>query len=544
MLLSLSIAYLAGDVVKKEFLASLWAATLVLIAGLLGGLLGTHILATPKTSPPEVSKLLRTYAEVLSLAEENYADEIDTEKTLYDSIRGMLQTLDPHSSFFDSNTYRQFRDDQRGNFYGLGISVGTVDGQPTVIATLPGTPAQRLGIRSGDIIVRIDGRIGIGLSRQQVVDRLRGPRGTTVRVSVQREGVTDLLEFSVTRDVIPQHSVPLAFYLRPKIGYIRIDNFTETTEQEIESSLKTLGPELENLLLDLRGNPGGSLQAAIGVADKFLRKGQAVLVTKGRLASANQSYVVPNGTAGGAYAMVVLINSDSASASEIVAGAVQDHDRGLIAGETSFGKGLVQSVFDLSRGAGVALTTAKWYTPSGRLIQRDYRKKSFYDYFNGKGKEIHSSTEIKRTDSGRAVYGGGGITPDVILEPQSFSSFQSLLLTNATCFSFIRSYNARYPGGARSFEVTDKLLQEFKSHLDTKQVVYQEPEFHENVEFLKRQLRYEYILARTGFEEAQKVALEGDTQVLKAIDLLPQARALFAKTERIVASKRNPAESH
>jgi carboxyl-terminal processing protease len=530
--------------VKRHSSYWFWVWLVILAGCLSGGLLGSRVQANPKTGSEHIGRLLKTYTQVLSLAEENYADAIDSEKTLYDSIRGMLQTLDPHSNFFDSKTYRQFLDDQRGNFYGLGISVANINGQPTVVSTLPGTPAQRVGIRSGDIIVKIDGRISLGLSRQEVVDRLRGARATAVRVSVQREGIADLLEFTVVRDTIPQNSISIACHLRPGVGYIRVDNFTETTAREIEESLKKLGPELEGLLLDLRGNPGGSLQSAIGVADKFLKMGQAVLVTKGRLASANQRYLAPEGTDGGNYAMVVLINRDSASASEIVAGAVQDHDRGLILGETSFGKGLVQSVYELSRGAGVALTTAKWYTPSGRLIQRDYTKKSLYDYFNAKGTES-KPTEIKRTDSGREVYGGGGIRPDVILEPQSYSAFQSLLFANASCFTFIRSYNARHNDRDKpNLEITDKLLEEFKAHLDSKQVLYRDAEFQENLDFIKRQLRYEYTLSRSGFEEAQRIFLEGDTQVLKAIELLPKARALFLNAGKIIASKKNSTQSN
>jgi carboxyl-terminal processing protease len=511
------------------------ALLVVVVASLSGGLWGGRLQATPR-STEDVDTLLKTYAQVLSLAEENYADRVDTEKTLYDSIRGMLQTLDPHSSFFDSKTYRQFRDDQRGKFFGVGISLAIINGHPTVVATQPGTPAHRLGVRSGDIVVKINGKPSIGLSREQVAETLRGPRGTLVKVSMQREGLQDLLEFSIVRDVIPQYSVPFAFYFRDKIGYIRIESFTETTQREVEESLRKLGPELQGLVLDLRNNPGGSLQAAIGVADQFLKRGQEVVVTKGRLLSANQHYVVPKGAAGN-YAMVVLINSDSASASEIVAGAVQDHDRGLILGETSFGKGLVQSVFDLSRGAGVALVTAKWYTPSGRLIQRDYTKKSFYDYFNGKGRETKTS-EVRRTDSGREVYGGGGIRPDVTMSAPPLNPFQSVLLSNASFFSFIRSYSARHPEPRDGSPASSALADEFKSYLHTREIPFQDEEFAHNLEFVKRQLRYEYTLARVGFEEAQKVVLEGDAQVLKALELLPQAGALFANAEKLMASKK------
>lgn len=516
---------------KSAFLALL----VVLVASLTGGLWGARLLATPR-APEEIESLLKIYAQVLSVAEEHYADAVDSEKTLYDSIREMLQTLDPHSSFFDPKTYRQFRDDQRGNFFGVGISVVVINGQPTVMTTQAGTPAHRLGIRSGDIVVKIDGKPSIGLSRDQVIERFRGPKGTQVRVSVQREGIPDLLEFSVVRDVIRQDSVPFAFQFREKVGYVRIDNFTETTEREVEESLKKLGPGLQGLILDLRNNPGGALPAAIGVADKFLKRGQEVLVTKGRLMSANHRYVVPRGTANDPYAMVVLINNDSASASEIVAGAVQDHDRGLILGETSFGKGLVQSVFELSRGAGVALVTAKWYTPSGRLIQRDYNKKSFYDYFSGKGKQTKTA-EVRRTDGGRQVYGGGGIRPDVMMQAPPLNAFQSVLLNNATFFSFIRSYNARNPGPRKGFEVSDALLEEFKAYLQSKEIPCREEEFASNIEFVRRQLKYEHALARTGLEEAHKIFLEGDQQVLRALELLPQARALFAKAEKTVASR-------
>jgi len=518
--------------VKKQHSLT-YALLVIAVASLAGGFWGNRVQATSKTGE-DVNELLRTYSQVVSIAEENYADKVDPQKTVYDSIRGMLKTLDPHSNFFDPKSFAQFREDQRGNFYGLGITIAIRNAKPTVISPIPGTPAYRLGIRSGDIIAKIEKASTDGLAIQDVVEKLRGPKGTTVNISVQREGIAELLEFAIVRDEIPHYSIPFTFFIRPKVGYIRIDTFTETTEKEITDSLKKLGSDLEGMILDLRGNPGGYLQAAIGVADKFLKNGQSVLVTKGRLASANHKYPAPRGTDSSNFPMVVLINSGSASASEIVAGAIQDHDRGLVLGETSFGKGLVQTVFPLSQGAGVSLTTAKWYTPSGRLIQRDYAHKSFYDYYYNKGKET-APTEITKTDGGREVYGGGGITPDIKIEIPKPNRFQTLLLSKSTFFSFVRSYNAGHAGFDRSFEVNESILNDFRGFLvnSKNKIEFEEADFSANVDFIKRQIRYEYILANTNQEEAQRVFLEGDVQVAKALEVLPQAGALFQNTKKI-----------
>ena len=522
----------------KRYHSLTYILTVIVLASLAGGFWGNRVQATSKSSE-DLNELLKTYSEVLSLAEENYADDVDPQKTVYDSIRGMLKTLDPHSNFFDPKSFSQFREDQRGNFYGLGITIAIRNSKPTVISPIPGTPAYRLGIRSGDIISKIESKSTDGLSIQDVVDKLRGPKGTTVNISVQREGIPELLEFSIVRDEIPHYSIPFTFFLRPKIGYIRVDTFTETTEKEITDSLKKLGSDLEGLILDLRSNPGGYLQAAIAVADKFLKNGQDVLITKGRISSANHRYPASKGTEGPYYPMVVLINSGSASASEIVAGAIQDHDRGLIVGETSFGKGLVQTVFPLSQGAGVSLTTAKWYTPSGRLIQRDYAHKSYYDYYWNKGKET-APTEIKYTDSGREVFGGGGIAPDAKVEVPKLNKFQTLLLSKSHIFTFVRNYNVSHPALERGFEVNDTILNEFRHFLNSNDVAYQETEFSENLDFIRRQIKYEYFLARFTQEEAQKVLLDGDPQVAKALEVLPQAKALYQNAKKVMASKRGP----
>ena len=521
----------------KRYHSTTYVITVILLASLAGGFWGNRVQATSKSSE-DINELLKTYSEVLNLTEENYADNVDLQKTVFDSIRGMLKTLDPHSNFFDPKSFAQFREDQRGNFYGLGIIIQIKNAKPTVVSPIPGTPAYRLGIRSGDVIVKIEGKSTDGLSIQEVVDQLRGPKGTTVNISIQREGIAELLPFSIVRDEIPHNSISSTFFIRPKVGYVKIDSFTETTEKEISDSLKKLGPDLEGLVLDLRTNPGGYLQAAIAVADRFLKNGQDVLVTKGRIASANHRYPAPKGTDGPFFPMVVLINNGSASASEIVAGAIQDHDRGLIVGETSFGKGLVQTVFPLSQGAGVSLTTAKWYTPSGRLIQRDYANKSFYDYYYGKGKET-KPTEIKYTDSGREVYGGGGIIPDVKVEIPKLNKFQTLLLSKYSFFTFVRSYNVSHSEAEKDLEVGDTILNEFRHFLNSNKIEFDEADFIANLDFLKREIKYEYVLARFGLEDSQKVRLEGDPQVAKALEVLPQAKALFLNARKVMASKKS-----
>jgi carboxyl-terminal processing protease len=492
---------------------------------------------TTKKSTGDLNVLLKTYTQALTLAEENYADSVNSESAIYRSILGMLQRLDPHSSFFDSKTYREFREDQSGDFFGLGVSIISIQGRPTVVATLSGTPAHRAGIRYGDVVQEIDGRSTQGMTQDQVVQKFRGPVASLIHLTIEREGAPDLLHLSITRGVIPQSSIPFAFHVIPHVAYIRIESFTETTEKELDGALAKLGPGLQGLILDLRGNPGGSLQAAIGVSDKFLHMGQEVLVTKGRITAANNRFVVPKGAFEGSYAMVVLINNMSASAAEIVAGAIQDHDRGLILGETSFGKGLVQTVFDLSQGAGMALTTAKWYTPSGRLIQRDYARNSYYDYFSNRGTEPKVS-EICHTDSGREVYGGGGISPDFRFSDPPPTSFQIQLSNSGYFLNFIRRYRVHHPQ-LRQLQADDALLAEFKEFLHARAFPLEGSAFLKEREFITRQLRYEYTLSQAGYDEAQKILLEGDTQVLKGVELLPEARALFQHAEKVLAGQKS-----
>src|SRR5450432_2747815 len=378
------------------------------ICGFLGVLVAQKNPDVAPSGDADVNHSLQQFATVYDMVEQNYAEPVNADKAIYNgAIPGMLHVLDPHSNFFDPKAYALLREDQRGKYYGVGMTVGPRNNKVIVIAPFVGTPAYRAGIHPGDIIVAVDGKPTDNMTTGDVADLLKGPKGTTVHITIMREGADKPLDFAVIRDEIPRYSVDLHFLIKPGIGYIHVSGFQETTEHEVADALDEMG-DLKGLILDLRQNPGGLLNEGVGVADKFLRKGQLIVSHHGR-SSPEKRYTATHGNGGKEYPLVVLVNRGTASAAEIVSGAIQDHDRGLIAGETTFGKGLVQTVFPLAENTGLALTTAKYYTPSGRLIQRDYTNVSLYDYYFNRESEENATTnrEVKLTDSGRTVYGGG-----------------------------------------------------------------------------------------------------------------------------------------
>jgi len=339
----------------------------------------------------------------------------------------------------------------------------------------------------------------------------------------------------VMSDEIPLHSVDVHFLIKPGIGYIRVTNFGETTDEEVGAALEEFG-DLKGLILDLRQNPGGLLSAAIGVSDKFLKPGAVIVSQKGR-ASAEQADRATKGNGGKEYPIVVLINRGTASASEIVAGALQDHDRALIAGEISFGKGLVQSVYNLSDNTGLLLTTAHYYTPSGRLIQREYSGKTLYDYYNER-KIDNSNKEVKVTDSGRTVYGGGGITPDENLVSPKLNAFQIRMLQKFAFFNFGTDYlNQKDMKVGPEFEVNDAVVQEFRKYLEAQKIEDTEPELFANMDWVKASLKSAIFTGQFGQEEGQKARSAADTEVAQAIDLLPKAKALAEGSRNIVAQR-------
>lgn len=529
----------------------------VLLSSLMGGLLGSDAtVKSPPSNSTSPNEFLTNFTEALDVIQQTYIERVGPDKLVYSAIKGMLRALDPHSSFFDPKEFARLREDQHSKYFGLGIRVRPLlrDHGRHVIVDPPaiGTPAERKGLRAGDVITRIEGEPIDDWTSDEVVSHLKGPRGTSVNITIERPGVRDPLQFKIERDEIPLITVPYAFQIRPGIGYIKIDRFSESTSDELRAKLKELDSDkLSGLVLDLRDNPGGLLNQAIEVSDFFLPKGDLVVSTKGRAEGSAKTYKAPSSDKI-QIPVVVLINRHSASASEIVAGALQDHDRALIVGETSFGKGLVQSIFNLENDTGMALTTAKYYTPSGRLIQRDYSGSTF-EYImnsNDKAPENTGEREISSTDSGRKVYGGGGITPDVIESARELNKFEALLASKDVFFQYARRLTSGQVPAASNFqmpinndeiatssekapksipnlEITDAILADFREYLTERRVEFTNEDIQNNVDFIKRRIKQEVYTSSFGLQEGFKTAIQGDSQVLKALEMMPEAKLLM-----------------
>lgn len=470
------------------------------------------------------------YIELLEKVQKIYPEKQDSAELIYSSIDGMIQFLDPHSNFLEPKEYKAMLQRQEGRFSGIGILVGLRNGKVTVISPVEGTPAYRLGVRAGDIIAEIDGEPTDNMSLNDVVDKLRGPKGSTVEVTFIRRGVKEPIKLSIKREVITETSVRYPAILENKIGYIRITDFNRTTTDELKDALKKLKEEgMEKLVIDLRDNPGGILEQAIKISGLFLKPNSLVVYTRGRDASSVMEFKTEAKSNPYKIPLIILVNKGSASASEIVAGAMQDHDRALIVGETTFGKGLVQSVFELYQDAALALTTARYYIPSGRCIQRDYT--FLTDYLkgvNGKTKE----TEYY-TDGGRKVYGGGGVMPDIQLSPEKFSMVQMKLQGLGLYFNFAIYFIEKNPEIDENFVLSEENLNSFFDYLlenkwfsreDKEKILKDEAELR-NIKFM---LKREILSAKFGMTKGYQITLKEDEQILEAIKHFEKAE-VFAK---------------
>src|ERR1700693_6116386 len=477
---------------KSERRGLVTVIAVLLVSAVLGGIYGPNGRATT-ASADDYQTAVRDFTRVLNVVQNNYADTVDVGKAVYQgAIPGMLRMLDPHSSFFDAKQFSLLREDQRGKYYGVGMVVAPRENHTVVMAPYVGAPAYNAGIRPGDVIVKVDDKSTDGLTTSDVADMLKGQKGTIVKITISREGYNEPLIFTVTRDEIPRHSVDIAFLPKPGIGYVRLSGFNETTDREIAEALKKLNASsLDGLILDMRGNPGGLLNEAVAVSDMFLDRNQLIVSHHGR-ASAERKYMTVRGNQGVTVPLVILVNGNSASATEIVSGAVQDHDRGIIVGETTFGKGLVQTVTPLSENTGLALTTARYYTPSGRLIQRDYKSISLYEYHYERKVPEHP-TEVKLTDSGRQVTGGGGITPDILVPAAKLNHFQENLFRADVFYpleggvgGFTRFFMGNKPAINKDFEADENVMRVFREYLSKHNVRYTEPEMAEGLDWIKR----------------------------------------------------------
>ena len=504
-----------------------------------------------------IALIERDFDEALGVIQEQYVDQkgLDYNSLFKSSIIGMLRSLDPHSNYYDREEFEELKTDQRSEYFGIGASILNYtlgdDLDTFITATFENSPAARAGLRFGDRILEVDGVPMTGKQSIEVRDKIRGPRGSLVKIKIERAADKRIQTVEITRDAVPQPSLPDAYMLKPGVGYIDMTRgFNYSTTEELEDALERLHAKgMNSLVLDLRNNPGGFLDQAIHVAEVFLPAGQRILSQKGRNGLRDNTYDSKN-TSPDLTPLVILINGYTASASEIVAGAMQDHDRALIVGTTSFGKGLVQSIIPLEFGAGLTLTSAKYYTPSGRLIQRDYSNGGFYDYYTHGGlnrqdrkEDSKSQGQERKTDTGRAVYGGGGIEPDEVINARTITLAQRRLLN--PIFAYARELvNGRISGfetyqvqkginfnhdlQSSDYPVTDAVFKSFKDF------VAADPDFRSlgplldhNRQFIQLQLRTNVVTAAYGRVTADRVYITSDDpQVAKAIDVVPRARDL------------------
>jgi carboxyl-terminal processing protease len=564
-------AYNNGVWITKKFTIS--AAAVILAATIFGGTMGSGRNFSHFTSPNAknsyrvTDEIEKDYNEAVSTITSNYSGEIDHEKATQAAIQGMLSTLDPHSAYFPYSEFKKLREDQDSRFYGIGVTIVQHRDGVYVQSVVEGTPAAKHGLKYGDRILEVDGKNARDWSSEQVSKNVRGGLGEPVTIKVDRAGSEAPLYFTMVRDAVPLPTIRNAYMIRPGTGYIGLTGgFQRSSDDELSKAMKRLEDQgMRQLVLDLRGNPGGLLDQAIDVASEFLPRGAVVVSVKGRTEYSEPITYKSTGSDPTTVPLVVLINRNSASASEIVAGAIQDHGRGLIVGETSFGKGLVQRIFQLPFNTGLTLTTARYYTPYGRSLQRDYSSGSLYDYYTRHDQpetppgapsgphniesplalasptpHLHTGPPVQ-TAAGRVFYGGGGITPDIEVKEPTNTPVRARIAE--AVFHFTRQLAAGIVPGLESyridkvqygrpakptdFPITDRVLDAFRNFVRTQPDFQVQPsQIDEELEFAKLRLRQEIVTAAFSNDAGARVLLESDAQVLRALDALPDAKRL------------------
>ena len=558
---------------SKRFIIT--GGAVILIAALVGGTIGRSIRfrnsvpAKGVVSYTEADDIERDYKEAVDAISDGYAGDIDYEKATQAAIQGMLSTLDPHSMYFPFNEFKKLKEDQDSRFYGIGVTIVPHRDGVYIQSAVEGTPAGKLGLRYGDRILEVDGKDAREWSSEQVSKKVRGGRGEEVTIKVERAGSEAPLYFTIIRDSVPLPSIRNAYMLRPATGYVGLTGgFQSTSDEELREAITKLKNQgMHQLILDMRGNPGGLLNQAIDVASEFLPRGQVVVSVKGRTEYSEPIVYKSSGSDPEDVPLVILINRGSASATEIVAGALQDHGRGLLVGETSFGKGLVQKVFQLPFNTGLTLTTARYYTPYGRSLQRDYSSGSLYDYYTRHDEEekkaVSSGSPAPRsmsspstqpspsphppsgpavkTAAGRVFYGGGGITPDIDVKPLVYSPVRNRI--SEAAFQFTRQLAAGLVTGLEAYKVekvqygrnpkpgeypiNDQVLEAFRNFVRTDTLSQlSNAQLEGDIDFVKLRLREEIVTAAFSNDAGARVLLDSDPQVLRALEALPEAKRL------------------
>ena len=535
---------------------SVWAATLIAIMAVAFSL-GIQRVISGDSMYEELNK----YRDVLALTQKYYVDEMEPAKLNEAAINGLLTQLDPHSIYMPAKAASQEAERFQGSYQGIGCEIAAINDTITVVEPMGGGPAVRIGILSNDRIVTINDTSAIGYTTEQATSRLRGKKGTNVKISVKRPEVKELLVYDITRDDIALTTIDVALMLENETGYISVNRFAATTGTELTAALTKLkGQGMKRLVLDLRGNPGGYLNEAVNMADQFIDGGTAdkpktIVYTKARVHDLEESYAATSGQEYEKLPLVVLVNNGSASASEIVSGAIQDWDRGLIVGETTFGKGLVQRQWNFNDGSAMRLTIARYYTPSGRLIQRSYKDKSHEAYEEeafGRdetegdnlehGRDSSAKNDSTRqkfhTKGGRLVYGGGGITPDYFVKSADITDLTKNLLRRDLFFPYMTSYfdeegkklRETYKDDMKSFNasyrISDDVLKGFRAFIEKKDIKVDDKQFDKDLTYIKARLKAYIARSLWGNDGWYTVMLDVDPQLQKGISLFPEAQKI------------------
>lgn len=509
----------------------------MIIALLIGIVIGANL--SSLFSSDDVYVQIMKLNDVLNLTRKNYVDKIDTQTLVEAAIEGMLGILDPHSVYIPAKAMERVNEDIRGSFEGIGIEFTIINDTINVVSPIAGGPSEQLGIMAGDKIIKIDDEPAIGLKNEDVIRKLRGPKGTKVKVTILRPGVKEPIDYTITRDKISIYSVDVAAMVTKDVGYISINRFSETTDREFKEAVQKLKSQgMKKLVLDLRNNPGGLLSEAVKIADEFLPNGKLIVYTKGRLPEYNEEfYATSEGTLENT-PVIILVNQGTASGSEIVAGAIQDWDRGLVVGDTTFGKGLVQRQFPLNDGSAIRLTTARYYTPSGRLIQKPYEGKKYISTASA-GKDTGKTTFHTKILN-RPVYGGGGIVPDFVVRTQTLTDLSVDIRRQNLFYIFISNFMDKHGNEIRSkygnnfdlfrrdFQITDEMLNDFKNFVISKGIKWDEQQYQKDLPYIKAILKANVARFIWRNEGWSLVMLEIDEQFQKALEVMPRAEKLLA----------------